>query len=177
MHRELWTAAAILALSGCGPELRPRTDQDLLCVDPKEAARLADVRFAADYSPCVTDAPAWQIHTSLANREALADGDLGSAAISADDHRQGEWILVDLGRPCHFQRVHQRHPAEGGAPPRYRVDVAGDHGFPYTLQFVGSGELGESVAVFPRAADARFIRITVIEDSAAPWRVSELVVD
>jgi hypothetical protein len=167
----------LLALSGCGPELRPRTDQDLLRIDPKEAARLADVRFTPDYSPCVTERTAWQTHTSLSNREALTDGDLGTAATSSDDHRQGEWILVDLGRPCHLQRVHQRHPAAGGEPPRYRVDVAGDHGFPYSLEFVGCGEPGESVAVFPRPVDARFIRLTVIEDSAAAWQVSELVID
>jgi hypothetical protein len=57
------------------------------------------------------------------------------------------------------------------------VDTAGEHGFPYTLQFLGSGQPDETNAIFTRPVRARFIKITVIEDSATPWVVSELVVE
>lgn len=176
MLRRFALSVLLLAMCGCGPAFKIRKESDLLRIDPKEARRLRDVRMDADYSARVTDRSIWQLHTTLAYRPALNDGDLKTVATSDDEHRQGDWILIDLGSVCHFQNVRQLHPPDGGEPARYRVDTAGDHGFPYTLQFVGPGQPGSSAATFPRPVDARFIRITVIDDSPSPWAVAEVEV-
>ena len=174
MTKSITAGFFLVVVCGCGPEFSVRKEPDLLRVDPKEACRLRDVRIDPKYVAQVSDRSTWQIHTTLDNRAALTDGGSQSAATSIREQRKGEWILIDLGCVCHFQNVRQVHPSDGGEPPRYRVDTAGNHGFPYTLQFVGEGHPGASVATFPRAVNARFIRVTVIEDSAKPWSVAEL---
>lgn len=153
-----------------------RKDPDLLQVSPSEARRLSPswLEKHVTYATHMLDRTDWQIHTSLENREALTDADTSTVAGSTDDHRVSEWILVDLGSVHSIRMVSQSHPSEGGQPPRFRIDTAGEHGFPYQLQYVGSGTPGDTVAVFPRAVSARFVRITVIEDSSDPWLVSEL---
>jgi hypothetical protein len=172
------TLASLLVLCcvGCR-EFEIRKDPDLWHIDPQELRRLETTQRVTDYAPQISPQSSWQIHTTLDSHLALVDKDPSTLASSLDDHRLGESILIDLGCECRFQSVRQLHPAHGGAPPRFRVDTAGAHGFPYSLQFVGSGQTHETPAVFPRPVTARFIRISVIEDSADPWIVSELVVD
>jgi hypothetical protein len=173
--RNSFTAAIVLVLAcGCSDEIRVRKEPDLLRVDPKEAQRLRDVRIEPASAARVSERSNWQVHTTLGNRLALSDGDPQTVAASTREHRKGEWVLIDLGCLCRVQNVRQDHPSDGGQPPSYRVDTADETGFPYTLQFVGSGQSGSSVATFPRAVDARFIRITVMDDSAQPWAISEL---
>jgi hypothetical protein len=88
----------------------------------------------------------------------------------------GEWILVDLGGVQSIRWLSQRHPPEGGQPPRFRIDTANERGFPYDLQYVGSGMPGETLAMFASPVRARFVRVTIIEDSGDPWLVSELTI-
>lgn len=173
--RNSFAAAIVLVLAcGCSEEIRVRKEPDLLRVDPKEAQRLRDVRIEPASAARVSERLSWQVHTTLGNRSALTDGDPQTVAASTREHRKGEWVLIDLGCVCHFQNVRQDHPADGGQPPSYRVDTADETGFPYTLQFVGKGQPGSSLATFPRTVDARFIRITVIEDSPESWTIAEL---
>ena len=167
----------LLALAGgCSPEWEMRKDADLLQISPKEARRLSPslLEKHVTYATSVLDRTDWQIHTSLANPEALTDDDPATAATSTDDHRVSEWILIDLGSVQSIRMVSQTHPPDGGQPPRFRIDTADEGGFPYRLQYVGSGTSAESVAVFPRSVAARFVRITVIDDSSDPWLVTEL---
>ena len=174
MRKILLVCSMLLASSGCGPEWEMRKEPDMLRIDPKRASKLHDIRIEAGYTPRVSDRANWQIHSTLANVPALDDNDPTTIATSTADHRKREWILIDLGCVCHFQNVRQLHPPDSGEPPGYRVDTAGDQGFPFTLQYVGAGEPNSSVATFPRAVNARFIRITVIDDSPAPWAVAEI---
>jgi hypothetical protein len=171
-------AAALLlvAWAGCSTEFEMRKDPDLLRVSPNEARHLspASPEELTTFATHGLDRTGWQIHTSLTNREALTDADPSTFATSMDDHRISEWILIDLGGEQRIRTVEQSHPPEGGQPPRFRIDTADAHGFPYRLQYVGSGTPGQTVAVFPRAVSARFVRITVIEDSSDPWLVSDL---
>jgi hypothetical protein len=155
-----------------------RKDPDLPHVSPKEARRLEPswLEKHVTYANRTLDPAAWQIHTSLASREALTDNDPATVATSTDDHRIGEWILIDLGSDQSIRWVGQTHPPETGQPPRFRIDSAGRRGFPYQLQYVGSGTPGETLAMFARPVTARFVRVTIIEDSADPWLVSELTV-
>ena len=176
MAKPIAVGVLLVVVWGCGPEFRVRKEPDMLRVDPKDACRLRDVRIDPKYVAQVSDQSTWQIHTTLDNRTALTDGDSRTAATSTREQRKGEWVLIDLGCVCHFQNVRQAHPSDGGEPPRYRIDTAGDHGLPYTLQFVGEGHPGASVATFPRAVNARFIRVTVIDDSTKPWAIAELEV-
>jgi hypothetical protein len=175
--RILAASLAFLAFAGCHGEFEIRKDPDLLHVDPRDARYLFPPEIEPGYMPQVTDPASWQIHASLDGRDAMIDGDPSTRATSRDDHRQGEFILIDLGCECYFQTVRQVHPPDSGQPPRYRVDTAGEHGFPYTLQFLGSGQPGETLAIFTHPVHARFIRITAIEDSATPWYVSELQIE
>jgi hypothetical protein len=177
MRRLLATSIILLAGTGCRGEFEIRKDPDLWQVDPRQARRLEAPRVDPGYIAQVSDRSSWQIHTSLHARDALTDNDLTTLSCSQDDHRQGEFILVDLGCVCSFQMVRQVHPSGSGQPPRFRVDTAGDHGFPYTLQFLGTGQPHETLAIFTRPVKARFIKITVIEDAADPWCVAELAVE
>jgi hypothetical protein len=167
----------VLFLAGCHGEFEIRKDPDLWQVNPRDAKHLGAPRFSPRYKPQLTDRSTWQIHTSLTGRGALVDGDLATAAASEDDHRRGEFILVDLGCVCRFQTVRQVHPPGIGQPPRFRVDTAGDHGFPYTPQFLGTGQPDATLAIFTRPVNARFVKITLIEDAAEPWNVAELLLE
>ena len=174
MRNSLPAVAVLVLVCGCSEEIRVRKETDLLRVDPKEAQRLRDVRIEPASAARVSDRSNWQVHTTLGNRSALLDGDPQTVAASTREHRKGEWVLIDLGCTCHFQNVRQDHPADSGQLPSYRVDTADETGFPYTLQFVGKGQPGSSIATFPRAVDARFIRITAMDDSPEAWAIVEL---
>lgn len=176
MRKIFVATACLLAWSGCGPEFEMRKEPDLIPIDPKRAEALRNIHVDRHYAARVSDRADWQVHTSLANRIALTDGDSATIATTTGEPHITEWIMIDLGCVCHFQNIRQVHPADGGQPPGYRIDTAGDRGFPFTLQFVGTGDPGESVATFPDAVDARFIRITVIDKCDTPWRVGEVEV-
>jgi hypothetical protein len=177
MHKSYAAATLLLIASGCHGEFEIRTEPDLWRVTPRQARKLRSPILHFDYTPELSPPDSWQIHSSLAGFQALNDGDPLTFASSQDDHRRGEYILVDLGCVCRFQTVRQFHQSESGQPPRYRVDTAGEHGFPYRLQFVGTGQPGQSTAVFPRPVSARFVKITVIEDTVTPWHISELTLE
>jgi hypothetical protein len=153
-----------------------RKESDLLQLTRKEASRLSPSMLESNvtHATHVLDRNLWQIHTSLANRDALTDGDPTTAAISTDDPRESEWILIDLGSVQRIRMVEQSHPPDGGHPPRFRIDTADARGFPYQLQYVGAGTPGQTIAMFPRAVNVRFVRITVIENTSHPWLVTEL---
>jgi len=177
-RRTVGVIILLVAWTGCGRELQMRKDPDLLQVSPKEARRLSPswLEKHVTYATSVLDRTDWQIHTSLENREALTDADPSTVAASTDDHRVSEWILIDLGCVQSIRIVDQSHPPNAGQPPRFRIDTAGEHGFPYQLQYVGSGTPSQSVAMFARPVRAQFVRITLIEDSSDPWLVSDLTV-
>jgi hypothetical protein len=177
MKRIIVASTLLLLAPGCHGEFEIRKEPDLWEVTPPQAWHLR-LPGAVQSNVNQISAPSeWQIHTSLANRHALTDKDSSTVALSLDDHRRGEYILIDLGCLCRFQIVRQLHPSDLGHPPRFRVDTAGEHGFPYTLRYLGTGQSGESNAVFGRLVDARFIKITIIENSSSPWAVSELVIE
>jgi hypothetical protein len=167
----------LVVAGGCRRELEIRTDPDLWHVDAREARRLHHARTSVTYVSRVSDRATWQIHTSLADPAALTDGDPATVASSTDEHRRGEFILIDLGESCRFQMIRQVHPPSGGAPPRFRIDTAGPHGFPYTLQYLGAGEPHETAAALGRPVDARFIRITIVEETSDPWLVNGLSIE
>src|SRR5262245_9060874 len=177
MRNIITISMLLIGAAGCHGEFEIRKEPDLWQVTPQQAKHLGTPQLDSRYAPEVTDRSSWQIHTSLTGRDALTDGDAATVATSQDEHRLGEFILIDLGCTCHFQTVRQLHPASVVSPPRFRIDTAGEHGFPYTLQFLGTGQSNESNAIFTRPVNARFIKITIIEDSREPWGVSELVVE
>jgi hypothetical protein len=174
MRYTLAPLVALLVCSGCMAAFERRKDPDLLQVKPGDVHSLKAVLSLPSTGGSVSDRSTWQIHSSLNKSRNLIDGDLKTIAHSDDDHRLGEWILIDLGCVCHFQSVQQIHPGAEGHPPSYRVDTADERGFPFALQCVTAGQPGISEAALPRPVHARFIRITLIEDSPNPWRVAEI---
>src|SRR5262245_21089308 len=111
MRSMITTAMLLLLTAGCHGEFEIRKEPDLWQVSPRQARHLTAPRFESGYRPEVSDRSNWQIHTSLAGREALTDGDSATVASSQDEHRRGEYILIDLGCVCRFQTVRQLHPA------------------------------------------------------------------
>jgi hypothetical protein len=176
LMRTMLTTVALLLATGCGPQFQIRKDPDLQHIKPNELGRLKRIRIDPNYHATVSRKSDWQIHTSLEGRAWLADDDWTTVATTERELRKGDWVLIDLGCLCHFQNVRQLHP-DGGEPPTYRVDTAGERGFPFTLQFVGPGSAAESVATFPKPIHARFIRVTLLSDAPRPWRVAEFAID
>ncbi|MER3415786.1 MAG: hypothetical protein C4297_06180 [Gemmataceae bacterium] len=166
----VWTS--LLALFSCA-ELERRREPDLLHLRRSEVARLSRPARLANYVPQVTAKNSWRIHSSLAPVAALADGDPSSSAGSAGPCQPSQWILVDLGDDCLFQQVIQWHPAESW-PPRFRIDVADQRGFPYELVYLGTGTADCTTAILAHPVRARFVRITTLEAAPRPWGVSEL---
>ena len=176
MNRFVTFIALIALVPGCGPEFQIRKEPDLQTITDKELARLKHVRIDPDFHALLSAKSEWQIHTSLDHRTALNDDDLQSVASSKRELSKGDWILIDLRRECLFQRVRQHHGVSG-QPRTYRVDTASERGFPFQLQFVGSGDLETSVATFPRPTRGRFIRVTLLDDAPERWQVAELEID
>jgi hypothetical protein len=162
-------------LSSCAGLVRKK-EPDLLQITPAEERRFRKPPRLVRYEPRVTSRSCWQIHTSLQGREALADEDETTFAQTAGPRQLSQWILLDLGEECRFQQIVQVHADPGSFPRRYRVDVAGHEGFPYDLEFLGTGTPGRSVAILRQPVKARFVRLTAISAEPCPWSVSELYV-
>ena len=164
-------------VAGCGADLRRVHTPDLLTVDEHLARKCAGGCVRPGAKSTVTAKPTWQLHSTLEAPQSMLDGDTESVSIAADPGRKDQYILVDLGRMCWLQKVTQTHPGDFGQPRRYRIDVAGEHNFPYKLQFVGEGYPGCSVAVLRRPVQCRFLRITLMETCEQAWAVAELDIE
>lgn len=116
----------------------------------------------------------WKIYTSLSERNHLSDGQIMTVAFAPRPSSKDQYLLVDLGSVTTVSEVVQIHSSPNGYPRRYRIDVAGEHNFPYELAFVGEGVAGSSRAAFKKPASCRFLRVTLLDTSDHPWDVAEL---
>lgn len=164
----------LVVSAGCVADLKRVHTPDLLTVDEHRAAKLAR-RVPSEVAAHVVSAKeCWQLHSSLLDPMLMVDGNDSTQAISGDPQRRDQFVLIDLRQVCKVQQVIQFHAAADGHPKRYRVDVAGEHNFPYTLTYIGGGECGQSRAVFAKPVECRFLRITLLEPSEATWDIAEL---
>lgn len=163
----------LLLLAGCSPDLKRVHAPDLWTVNPKVAAKLAQRKVVLGDTD-VPPAEEWKVYTSLAVPAHLTDGDVATVAVAPNAASKEQSILVDLGRLSIVQHVVQAHPSEVGFPKRYRIDVAGEHNFPYRIEFVGEGSPNETITTFAKPVCCRFLRITLMEPCGDPWSVAEL---
>lgn len=163
------------ALVGCTRDLKRVHTPELWNIDEQTARRAAGVA-PTDGAPSAPLAIT-QIHSSLDPIDALTDGDTAKVATAKMPASRDQYLLIDLGEISTVHRVTQLHPPEGGWPARYRIDVAGEHNFPYDLAFVGEGERVQSVATLKKPTRCRFLRVTLLTPSEKPWTVAELRVD
>lgn len=175
MHRAI--VGILVTAIGCTADLKRVHTPDLLKVDPETAYRHRGLDPQTIPPTAGVPHPVCRLYTSLAERECILDGDLSTAAVAPDAAAKDQFILVDLGAVQRVYCVRQRHAPPEGYPHRYRIDAAGDHNFPYDLQFVGAGEVGESTAVFRKPVRCRFLRITLLEPAATAWNVAELTIE
>lgn len=173
MGRQGLVILVVLA-GGCIADLKRVHTPDLLNVTDKQARKWAG---GTNFEPVESMVPArqnWQIHSSLKPIEALTDASTASFAQAPLPDSRDQFILIDLGEVVTIRQVIQAHPRVDGYPRRYRIDVAGDHNFPYSLRFVGRGSPGQSIAVFNRPVQCRFLRITLLETGPDAWNVGDL---
>lgn len=176
MRRRGGWRITVLLLCGCfGADLRKVHLPDLLEVDARTA------KAAAPGEPL--DRTKWpaakavrQMHSSFLNPDAMFDGDPATVAIVRDASSKDQYVLLDLGCMAKVRVIRQLHSVPEGFPQRYRIDVAGDHNFPYEAAFVGCGTPGESIATFRKAQSCRFIRITLLEPGPEAWNIGELAI-
>lgn len=168
----------LVGLVGCSAkeQLRRVRPDDLANVPASNQVQGNPSDLSEDYVGTVTSKDQWKIYSSLTDVAMLADDNPQSVAATAPDHGSDQWILADLGEVCRFQAVRQTHGAAGGPPRSYRIDVAGPKGYPWEFEWAGTGAEGESLAVFRRPVEARFLRITVLEEASSRWAVTELEV-
>lgn len=166
---------ALLQLVGCSSELRPVPRSELLVVPGKETVSTTPAVLPAGYTSSVSSRDAWKAYASSDGAGRAIDGDVETALSTPREHGEDLWLLVDLGNAVAIRAVKQIHGNAGHAV-RYRIDVAGPKGYPWNLAWVGAGTPQESVAVFPKSIEVRFLRITVLEETAPRWGVAELEV-
>lgn len=163
-----------LLLSACSGDLERVRAVDLLEVAPSAVPQGARPTIAPGYVAEITPRQDWTVHGSLAQLGNLSDGEADTSATTPTDLGNQQWLLVDLGRSCRFHGIRQVHAEGDGFPRRYRIDTAGPKGFPWTLEYVGEGTVDVSKAIFRKPVEARFFRITVIEERQPRWGVAEL---
>lgn len=167
--------AALLGSLGCTKDLQRVHTPDLLTLDAPQTTSARNVAFGLNASE-ITHPSQWVIYSSLRNSDHLTDQTLETIAYSDRPEMKDQYILIDLGELCEITQVTQIHPPEGGFPRKYRIDAAGEHNFPYSLAYVGTGAPARSDGVFASTIRARFLRITLLETSEEPWRVAQIEV-
>lgn len=174
---------ATLYALGCAADLKRVHTPDLLAVSEAEATRHAagspggPAETGKASSSVISNVPAretWKVYTSLGDRDAMFDGKSDTAALSQAAGARDQFVLIDLGQMCVVREVIQLHAGTAGFPRRYRIDVAGEHNFPYSLAYVGDGNPLRSAAVLRRPRECRFLRMTLLETSSDPWDIAEL---
>ena len=170
-----WTVCSILA-GGCAGDLKIVHTPDLWTLDAK-----AEQKARPGNRPQSTSTPATafgiaRLYTSLLPVQALTDADPETIAAAPDPAAKDQFILIDLGCMRTISQIRMLHDAEGGHPQKYRVDVAGEHNYPYSLVLVDQGTPGETVGVLRKPALCRFLRVTLLCPSEDPWRVRELTI-
>lgn len=174
-HR--WSTLVLLVsgiLLGCTADLKKVHVPHLLVVTPNEEVRYSAPAKPPTYRATATDKSGWRVYASLSEPEFLADNDPTTATSAPDPLTKDQFILIDLGAVSTFGKVIQRHADEAGFPKKFRIDVAGEHNFPYTLAYIGYGCSGATTAVFRQPACCRFLRITLLEPTETPWSVAEI---
>jgi hypothetical protein len=170
-------AIGLLSLAfaiGCTADLQRVHTPDLLKVSNAEAKKWRGSDEEIHSSAALPARSTWQLHTTLEPAAAILDDSPSSFAQAVLPASKDQYVLVDLGELVTIRQVIQDHADPDGYPRRYRIDVAGDHNFPYTLRYVGNGSPGQSVATFKQPVQCRFLRITVLEPSDVAWNISEL---
>lgn len=174
---------AALIACGCSADLTRVHTPDLLAVSEAEATRHAagspggqeeSGNASSSVLSNVTARETWKVYTSLGDRDAMLDGKPDTAALSQAAGARDQFVLIDLGQMCAVREVIQRHAGNAGFPRRYRIDVAGEHNFPYSLAYVGEGNPLRSTAALRRPRECRFLRVTLLETSSDPWDIAEL---
>ncbi|QDU64702.1 hypothetical protein Pan216_55930 [Planctomycetes bacterium Pan216] len=117
----------------------------------------------------------WLAYSSLDEPSNAFDGQNVTAAIAPRSEAKIQFLLIDLGEMRRVREVVQLHGPKG-APGRYRIDIAGDHNFPYRLVHVGEGESTASQAHFDHVEECRFVRITLLEPTREAWTIRELTI-
>ena len=174
MGRRIVTSSlvTVLLLSGCTKQMRPVFRSDLLTEqsgkDRSKDSTLPTQQFS------VSSKDAWRVYCSSTYTSSVVhDENLDTALITPEGHGNDLWIMIDLGQSYRFQTIEQIHPGRG-EPHRFRIDIAGESGFPWTRVWAGQGEKDRSVAALRHAHEARFVRIMVLEEGSERWTVSEL---
>lgn len=169
---------SLAIVSGCARDLTRIHAPDLFHVRESDAARRSSLARPplSQRSLPIPPGKQWQVHSTLSPRAALHDEDPNSVAIAPRPASLDQYVLIDVGCLADFSSVTQEHGETGGHPKRYRVDVAGEHNFPYDLVYVGPGESTRSIASWKRPVRARFLRITLLEPCDQPWSIAEIIV-
>ena len=161
-----------LLLSGCTKQMRPVIRSDLLTERSGNKRPIDSARPTQQFK--VSSKDEWRVYCSSTYTSSVVhDENLDSVLITPEGHGNDLWIMIDLGQSYRFQTIEQIHAGQG-EPRRYRIDIAGESGFPWTRVWAGRGEKDRSVAVLQHAYEARFVRIMVLEEGRERWTVSEL---
>jgi hypothetical protein len=176
MRHATITIVISMLVAGCTADLKRVHSPELQAITPRQAQKWAG---ATASRPIVSETTApgfWQLHSSLSSPDSMRDGILDTISVAPDPSMVDQYILVDLGQTCLVNEVEMLHPPGDGYPRRYRIDVSGEHNFPYELRFVGEGKEGCSTATLRKPVRCRFLRITLLERCDSCWAVSELQV-
>lgn len=170
-------AAVLLSVAcglGCTADLKRVHTPDLLKVTTAEEKKWQGSDAVVVDGSILPKREQWQVHTTLVPAAAITDDSSESFASAPSPESKDQYVLVDLGEVVTIRQVVQNHAQPDGYPRRYRIDVAGDHNFPYSLRFVGRGQPGQSIATFNRPVQCRFLRITLLEPTDSQWNIGDL---
>lgn len=128
-------------------------------------------KFGADISPRAK----WKVSGTLANAQAITDGDLLTAAKGAYRNRNDE-LIIDLGRHCVFELIIIDHGESQDGYVR-RVGIATSiAGQIYTDRYQAPGTRRVTHILLPQPVGARYLRLRVLTPGRLPWSVAEVFV-
>lgn len=116
----------------------------------------------------------WRASGDLREAAKAVDGDLYSAAVSADSYDNAK-LTLDLGKPCVFNTIILDHSQryQFGFCRRVSVLISND-GHNFTQVYVGPGTRRVTYLNLITPTLARYVRLQVVVPGDKPWAIAEI---
>jgi hypothetical protein len=121
----------------------------------------------------ITPRSSWQASGDMRGAQAVLDGDIGTAAVSAAPDGGGS-ITIDLGKPCVFNMAVIEHGTNEWAFARRVALLTSLDGISFTQRYSALGTRRVTILCPAAPILARYVRLQAVVAGDRPWLVAEV---
>ncbi len=145
-------ALAVILLTGCGGPIYQEGNAQASAITPRSS---------------------WQASGDMRGAQAVLDGDIATAAVSAAPDGGGS-ITIDLGKPCVFNMAVIDHGTNEWAFARRVVLLTSLDGISFTQRYSALGTRRVTILCSSAPILARYVRFQAVVPGDRPWSVAEV---